>query len=169
MPGRITRSRRRNYDEHARRTKVVGRCGAGATRSWHSIGVCAEPSGTGRRAAATERIVTDWHTRLALYGFDPVAYFADAAPSVGNAELEYSYGGWSGASVTREIGRRGYDPIAVGRGAPTPGHPQLWLIVRERLLLFRDIGSRAAFATDPAQAIADAQAQWSAMMKERTP
>jgi len=136
----------------------------------------------GERAAATEPIVTDWHTGLALYGFDPVAYFTDATPSVGKAELEYSYGGvvWR----FRNPGNRaafidhpevympmfgGYDPIAVGRGAPAPGHPQLWLIVGQHLFLFRDIGSRAAFATDPAQSIADAQAQWSAIMKEPTP
>ena len=63
----------------------------------------------------------------------------------------------------------GYDPIALGRGAPTPGNPQLWLIVGERLFLFHDTGSRTAFATDPAQSIADAQAKWSAVMKQLAP
>jgi hypothetical protein len=133
-------------------------------------------------AAATERVVTDWHTGLALYGFDPVAYFTDAAPSVGKPELEYDYAGavWR----FRNPGNRaafidhpdvympmfgGYDPIAVGRGAPAPGHPQFWLIVGQRLFLFRDTGSRAAFAADPPQSIATAQAQWSAVIKGLSP
>lgn len=133
-------------------------------------------------AAASERIVTDWHTGLALYGFDPVAYFTDAAASAGRPDFEYAYEGvvWR----FRNPGNRaafidrpdvympvfgGYDPIALGRGAPTPGNPQLWLIVGQRLFLFHDIGARAAFATDPAQSIAEAQAQWSAVMKGLAP
>ena len=63
----------------------------------------------------------------------------------------------------------GYDPIALARGAPTPGNPQLWLIVGERLFLFHDMGSRIAFATDPGQSIANAQANWSAVMKQLAP
>ena len=38
-------------------------------------------------AAVTERIVTDLHTGLAISGYDPVAYFTDAAPIVGRANL----------------------------------------------------------------------------------
>jgi YHS domain-containing protein len=134
------------------------------------------------RGAATDRIVTDWHSGLALYGFDPVAYFTDATASVGKPDLEYTYGG----AVWRfcNPGNRaafidhpdiympmfgGYDPIAVGRGIPTPGHPRLWLIVGQRLFLFHDIASRAAFATDSAQSIADAQAQWSTVTKDFVP
>jgi len=134
------------------------------------------------RGAATERIVTDWHSGLALYGFDPVAYFTDATASVGKPDLEYTYEGavWRFCNPGNRaafIDRPdvympmfgGYDPIAVGRGVPSPGHPQLWLIVGERLFLFHDIGSRAAFATDSAQLIADAQAKWSTIMKELVP
>ena len=134
------------------------------------------------RAAATERIVTDWHTGLALYGFDPVAYFTDASANVGKPDFEYTYRGvvWR----FRNPGNRaafidhpevympmfgGYDPIAIGRGLPTPGHPLLWLIVGQRLYLFHDTGSRAAFAADPAQSIADAQTQWSTVVKGLVP
>jgi YHS domain-containing protein len=134
------------------------------------------------RAAAADRIVIDWHTGLALYGFDPVAYFTDATANVGKADFEYTYGGavWR----FRNPGNRaafidhpevympmfgGYDPIGVARGLPTPGHPLVWLIVGQHLFLFHDTGSRAAFATDPAQSIADAQAQWSTVMKGLAP
>lgn len=76
---------------------------AGATRPWHSIGACTTPSGTGRRER-TDRDRLAYRARpLRLR---PVAYFTDATPSVGKAELEYFYGGLSGASVTLEIGRR---------------------------------------------------------------
>jgi hypothetical protein len=133
-------------------------------------------------AGATERIVADWHTGLALYGFDPVAYFTDATASMGKPELEYAFAGviWR----FRNPGNRaafidhpdvyaptfgGYDPMAVARGVPAPGHPQIWLIVAQRLFLFRDANSRAAFAADPAKAIGEAQAQWSAVTKGLVP
>lgn len=134
------------------------------------------------RAATAERVVTDWHTGLALYGFDPVAYFTDAAPSVGRPQFEYAYAGaiWR----FRNPGNRaafidhpdvympmfgGYDPIAVARRIPVPGHPQVWLIVGQRLFLFRDANDRAAFTTDPAKSIADAEVQWSEVMKALAP
>jgi uncharacterized Zn-finger protein len=138
--------------------------------------------GVSQPEAATERIVTDWHTGLALYGFDPVAYFTDATPSVGKPEFEYAYAGtvWR----FRNPGNRaafidhpdvympmfgGYDPIAVAHTTPAPGHPQIWLIVGQRLFLFHDDASRAAFAANPAKSIADARAHWSAVMQELTP
>src|SRR5205807_326568 len=40
------------------------------------------------RAATTERVVVDLHTGLALYGFDPVAYFTDAKPVAGRPDFE---------------------------------------------------------------------------------
>ena len=39
-------------------------------------------------AATTEWVVTNRYTGLAIDGFDPVAYFVDAAPKEGRAELE---------------------------------------------------------------------------------
>ena len=40
------------------------------------------------RAATTERIVADPHTGLAISGFDPVAYFTNAAAVPGRPEFE---------------------------------------------------------------------------------
>ena len=40
------------------------------------------------RAATTERVVVDRHTGLAIDGFDPVAYFTDAEPCQGSADVE---------------------------------------------------------------------------------
>ncbi len=37
-------------------------------------------------AAATERIVVDWHTGLAIDGYDPVAFFTDGKPMLGSPD-----------------------------------------------------------------------------------
>src|ERR1035437_11132272 len=42
------------------------------------------------QAATTERVVVNRYTGLAIEGFDPVAYFADARPMVGLPDFEAS-------------------------------------------------------------------------------
>ena len=132
--------------------------------------------------AATERVVVDWHTGLALYGYDPVAYFTDAKPLMGRPDMEYALSGavWR----FRNDGNRqafiaradiymprygGYDPIAVARGVAKPSHPDWWLIDRDRLYLFADARARAAFAADPAAAIAAADEKWAALRHALVP
>jgi hypothetical protein len=43
------------------------------------------------RAATTERIVVDRHTGLAIGGYDPVAFFTDGRPMVGNPAFELRF------------------------------------------------------------------------------
>jgi alkylation response protein AidB-like acyl-CoA dehydrogenase len=79
--------------------------------------------------AASELVVSDWQNGIALYGFDPVAFFIDHRPRRGSAHYELSYAG----TVFRFVneGNRaafranpktylprfgGYDPRAVARG-----------------------------------------------------
>ena len=124
-------------------------------------------------AATTELVVVNRHTGLAIDGFDPVAYFVNAAPKTGRAELELRHGGaiWR----FRNEGNRaafaadpaiyaprfgGYDPMAVARGAAAAGHPALWLISDKRLYLFYSDQARAAFAKDPDSAIGAAERHW---------
>src|ERR1700747_2872684 len=100
-------------------------------------------------AATTERLVVDRHTGLALYGFDPVAYFTDSRPLAGRPELEllFAGGGWR----SRNEGNRaafidrpdvymprfgGYDVLAVARGVAVPGNPQYWLVTHRPRPLF---------------------------------
>jgi hypothetical protein len=133
-------------------------------------------------AATTERVVVDPRTGLAIHGFDPVAYFTDSVPSVGREELELAYAGavWR----FRNAGNRmafthdpgiympqfgGYDPIVLARGVATPGHPHLWYIDGNRLYLFRSREDRDAFASDPRQAMALAQANWPKIMRDLAP
>jgi hypothetical protein len=130
-------------------------------------------------AATTQRVVTDRNTGLAIYGIDPVAYFTEKKPTVGRAEFELRFAGaiWR---FDNEGNRAafvadptvympqygGYDPLGIARGITTPGYPQLWAIVKDRLYLFYTADARAAFMTDPAAAIKAAEARWSAVMKD---
>jgi hypothetical protein len=133
-------------------------------------------------AATTERVVVDRHTGLALYGYDPVAYFTDAEPLVGRPEFELPYAGavWR----FRNEGNRaafqdrpdvympsfgGYDILAVGRGAALPGSPHYWLVIDQRLYLFESPAARDAFAADPGKAIAAARARWPELLKTLVP
>jgi len=127
-------------------------------------------------AATTERIVTDHHTGLAIAGFDPVAYFTDARARAGRGDLELRLAGvvWR---FTNEGNRAafaahpeiylpafgGYDPTAVARGVAVPGHPEVWLIVQQRLYLFHTTQTRAAFAAEPARR------QWSDVLRVLAP
>jgi YHS domain-containing protein len=127
-------------------------------------------------AAATERVVVNRHSGLAIDGFDPVAYFTEGAPRPGVAEVET----WQGGVVWRfcsEANRAaflsapdiyaprfgGYDPVQVARGTAVAGRPQFWLVAGERLYLFSREDNRAAFAADPGGLRAQAEAQWPAV------
>jgi hypothetical protein len=128
------------------------------------------------RAATTEWVVTNRYTGLAIDGFDPVAYFVEAAPKEGRAELEFRSDGavWrflnegnrSAFAAAPEVYTPrfgGHDPMALARGAATPGHPALWLIAEQRLYLFYSAEARAAFARDPEAAIEIAERNWPAV------
>jgi len=57
-------------------------------------------------AATTERIVVDWHTGLAIGGYDPVAFFTDGKPIAGRQISNCATVAPSGASATSGTRRR---------------------------------------------------------------
>lgn len=133
-------------------------------------------------AATTERIVADHHTGLAIGGFDPVAYFVDSKPVLGRPEVELRFAGatWR----FRNTGNRaafaadpevymprfgGYDPVAVARGASAPGHPELWLVDRQRLYLFYREEDRTAFVRDREQVLEMAERRWPEVLQTLVP
>jgi hypothetical protein len=143
-----------------------------------AAGVAMAPAG----AATTERLVVDRHTGLALYGFDPVAYFTDMQPMAGRPEFELTFAGavWR----FRNEGNRaafvdrpdvymprfgGYDPLAVARGVAVPGSPQIWLVANQRLYLFQTPEARETFAADPGNMLAAAQAKWPQVVEALVP
>lgn len=127
----------------------------------------------GAGAATTEWVVTDPRTGLAIDGYDPVAYFLDSEAVPGKAAYELAYQGvvWrfrnpgnqgafkqSPADYEPQFG--GYDPVAIGRGVPTPGNPLFWLIADQRLYLFRDPDTQARFKADPNRLLQAAETRW---------
>jgi hypothetical protein len=156
-------------ERKVRRRKVVSRTIL-ALSALVAAAVCAP---TTIRAAISELVIANRYTGLAIDGYDPVTYFVDGAPQVGRAEFE-----WYASGATwrfRNEGNRaafkaapavyapafgGYDPVAVARGAATPGNPSVWLIADQRLYLFYSDEARAAFAADPDSAIDAAERGW---------
>ena len=146
------------------------------------LGAALSPGIAPLRAATTERVVADPSSGLAIGGFDPVAYFTDAMPRLGNSDFELSFAGvvWR----FRNEGNRaafvanpevymprfgGYDPIAVARGASAPGHAELWTIAEDRLYLFYSGEPRDAFAGNPSAAIYAAERGWPAVLRTLSP
>jgi hypothetical protein len=128
--------------------------------------------------ATTERVVTNPRTGLAIEGFDPVAYFIDQAAKVGRPDFEFRYRGaiWrfrnpgNQAAFVDNPGDYeprfgGYDPVAIGRGAPTPGNPEIWLISGQQLYLFYDEQTREEFKSDPRRIAMQAEARWPDVIK----
>jgi hypothetical protein len=124
-------------------------------------------------AGLTQQIVVDWHTGLAIGGYDPVAYFTDGRPVAGTGVFELRYGGvvWRFSNVGNRaaFAQRpdvympqygGYDPVSVAGGVAVPGNPDVWAIVGERLFLFHDGAQREKFLTDSTRLIATSQRRW---------
>jgi YHS domain-containing protein len=125
------------------------------------------------QAATTERVVVNRFTGLAIDGFDPVAYFADARPVIGAADFEASQAGavWRFRNASNRASFLahpeiygpqfgGYDPIDLARGVTFAGNPRFWLVSGERLYLFGRQASRNAFAADPAHVLKEANQHW---------
>jgi hypothetical protein len=133
-------------------------------------------------AATTERIVMDWHSGLAIGGYDPVAFFTDGRAMPGSADFEFRYGGaiWR----FRNLGNRaafaakpeiympqfgGYDPLGVLRSVAVAGNPNVWLITGERLYLFYDRARLETFGGDAERLAAEAARKWPDVQRALSP
>lgn len=123
--------------------------------------------------------LADRTTGLALGGFDPVAYFLDGRAVEGAPAHELDWGGttWrfadEGSLAAFRDAPEVYAPLyggrcafAVAAGRPTEGSPIHFLIWHDRLLLFADAVSRAAFLADPDRLFAEAQRRWPALLAD---
>jgi hypothetical protein len=124
-------------------------------------------------AATTEQIVTDRNTGLAIYGYDPVAYFTDNAPKLGRSDLEVKHAGvaWRFHNEgNRDAFARdsdvympqygGHDPVAITSNVARAGHPDFWLIHNNRLFLFYSEDARKRFKDDPDHMALQAEVNW---------
>jgi len=136
----------------------------------------------GPGASAGERIVVDWHTGLAIDGYDPVAFFTNGKPLQGSRTLELRKGDvvWRFINVGNRAAFAaapnvympqygGYDPIGVARGLAVAGNPNLWIIQGQRLFLFYDSARRQKFVSDPNRVMASADRKWPEVERTITP
>jgi hypothetical protein len=116
-------------------------------------------------AAAADPLVVNAGTGLALSGYDPVAYFANRRPELGNANLETTSDGavWRFRNVGNQLAFNdhpdvyrprfgGYDPVGI--------NPLVWAIAGEKLYLFYSDKQRQAFLAAPARILEAAQRRW---------
>jgi YHS domain-containing protein len=133
-------------------------------------------------AAMTEQTVVDWHSGLAIGGYDPVAFFTDGRPMPGSADFELRYGGaiWRFCNIGNRAAFAakpevympqfgGYDPLGVLRGVAVAGNPNVWLITGERLYLFYDRPRLETFAGDAERLAADAAHKWPDVQRALSP
>jgi len=125
------------------------------------------------QGSTTERIVVNRYSGLAIEGFDPVAYFADAEAKRGLPDFEAAKAGavWRFRNASNrdafvahpeiygpQFG--GYDPIDVARGVAYAGNPRFFVVAGQRLYLFGREESRNDFAANPAKFLKEARARW---------
>ena len=123
--------------------------------------------------STTERVVVNRYSGLAIEGFDPVAYFADARAVRGLPDYEAAEGGavWRFRNESNRAAFvahpdiygpqfGGYDPIDLARGVTYAGNPLFWVVSGQRLYLFGREESRTAFAADPAHFVKEAGLHW---------
>lgn len=124
-------------------------------------------------AMANERIISDPSDRVALFGFDPVAYLADGEAREGLPEFElvrdrlvWRFANAGNLEAFVQDPERfvpaygGHGALMVSRGAVAIGHPAVWLALGGRVFLFRDQASRYAFLLEAAALIDQADAAW---------
>ena len=125
------------------------------------------------KGATDSQLSVNPDSGLAINGFDPVSYFTDGKALFGRPEFElnkdgavwrFSNEGNRGAFEQHpevyapQFG--GYDPVAIARGVPVPGHPLIWIIDGQRLYFFYDQTARAEFIESPPSAVFAASQRW---------
>ena len=112
-------------------------------------------------------------SRLALKGYDPVAYFTDGKAIPGDPQYETAYDGarYRFASAQHlELFKADPDRYApqfagscaagIAMGMKVEAEPESWMIVDGKLFVFSSAKSRDAMQADAAGMIAKGQANW---------
>jgi YHS domain-containing protein len=112
-------------------------------------------------------------SRLALKGYDPVAYFTDGKATPGDPQYETAYDGtrYRFASARHlELFKADPDRYApqfagscaagIAMGVKVEAEPESWMIVDGKLFVFSSAQSRDAMRADAAGMAAKGQANW---------
>ena len=126
--------------------------------------------------SAAEAGSTKNETRIALDGYDPVAYFTDGRPVKGSEELAFAYDDAAYFFKTTEHRAMfaadpdryapqyaGYCTIAVSMGMKADPDPEAWVISDGKLFVFASKKRVPIFAQDPAAIVSKADANWTAL------
>ena len=118
--------------------------------------------------------------RVAIHGYDPVAYFVDGGPRKGRADLAVERGGarWLFASeANRERFRAepekylpaygGYCAYGVAQGYLVKVDPEAWSVVNGRLYLNYDLSIREAWRKDVPGYVQKADGNWPRLVGKR--
>ena len=120
--------------------------------------------------------------RLALKGYDPVAYFTENRPMVGDSQFQYEWDGaiYQFASATH-LALFKADPdrylpqynnwcaASVAKGAKVYGNPEWWLVVDGHLYLFGKPIGPELMRKDPAAMKDEADKNWPKVSKLPAP
>lgn len=136
-------------------------------------------AGSALAQAASERIVVNRLTGLAISGFDPVAYFTEGEAVLGSERFEAVQAGaiWRFRNEGNKTAFTahpevygpqfgGHDPVDAARGRVVEGLPNVWQIHNQRLFLFASETGRTAFAVDPDGFLKAAERQWPKLKAE---
>lgn len=132
--------------------------------------------------AVIYRYWTDPKTGFAMAGYDPVAYFIEQRPVLGEATHEYVWRDvpWRFASAANRAvfmespqvyapQYGGYSVVGVARGYPSQGNPYVWAIEGKRLYLFHSPAHKAVWQQDPKGWIEKASENWPQMQHRLAP
>jgi len=121
----------------------------------------------------SRRVLTDSTSGLALFGYDPVAYFTDGQAMRGQHQYEWVWKGvsWTFASkANREVFRQdpevyapqfgGHGALAMARGYVSGANPRIWAIYKDRLYLFYSYTSRVAWVEELDKHVERGDAAW---------
>jgi len=114
--------------------------------------------------------------RVAIEGYDPVAYFTDGHPVKGSAEFSFSFDDAVYHFASAEHQKMfatdpdhyapqysGYCAVGVSYGYKATVDPESWVISDGKLYVFHSKKGLSLFAADPAGTIAKANTNWLAL------
>lgn len=124
-------------------------------------------------SASFGQSVTGGSARLALKGYDPVAYFTESRPVKGAPELTHD---WDGARYQFSSAKHretfianpdryapqygGYCAGGMSVGKKTEADPELWKIVDGKLYVFASTKAKGGLENDPAGTIDRGRKNW---------
>ena len=133
--------------------------------------VLAQVTGQGE-IGVSDAVIADPNSAVALFGYDPVAYFIDERAAMGLPAINLIEFGLVWRFVNE--GNRdafkadpaayipaygGYDPLDVSRERLVAGRPEIFAVIDGKLMLFRNDEARVRFIADDALR-AEAAKKW---------